>query len=138
MPKLLAAPLGRSFSRPMIMGKERRTGRPPKGAEKRRHKVTVALNDQEYDQVSLKAGLTPFTISEYCRKAALRHQVREALSHEERQLLRDLYKMGINLNRLVTWLERGNLNEVALEIIDIQKEFTGINRYFREVLRHGR
>ncbi|MGM9741227.1 MAG: plasmid mobilization protein, partial [Candidatus Cryptobacteroides sp.] len=46
------------------------------GAEKRRHKVTVTLNDQEYDQVSLKAGLTPFTISEYCRKAALRHQVR--------------------------------------------------------------
>ena len=108
------------------------------GAGKRRHKVTVALNDQEYDQVSLKAGLTPFTISEYCRKAALRHQVRETLSHEERQLLRDLYKIGVNLNRLVTWLERGRLNEVALEIIDIQKEFTGINRYFREVLCHGR
>lgn len=108
------------------------------GAERRRHKVTVVLNDQEYEQVSLKAELTPFTISEYCRKAALRHQAREALSHEERQLLRDLYKIGVNLNRLVTWLERGNLNEVALEIMDIQKEFTGINRYFREVLRHGR
>lgn len=52
------------------------------GAERRRHKVTVVLNDQEYEQVSLKAELTPFTISEYCRKAALRHQVREALSHE--------------------------------------------------------
>ena len=50
------------------------------GDGKRRHKVTVALNDQEYDQVSLKAGLTPFTISEYCLKAALSHQVREALS----------------------------------------------------------
>lgn len=108
------------------------------GAERRRHKVTVVLNDQEYEQVSLKAELTPFTISEYCRKAALRHQVREALSHEERQLLRDLYKIGVNLNRLVTWLERGNLNELAFEIMAIQKEFTGINRYFREVLRHGR
>ena len=84
----------------MIMGKERRTGRPPMGAGKRRHKVTVVLNDQEYEQVSLKAELTPFTISEYCRKAALRHQVREALSHEERQLLRDLYKIGVNLNSL--------------------------------------
>ena len=111
------------------MGKERRTGRPPMGVEKRRHKVTVALNDQEYEQVSLKAELTPFTISEYCRKAALRHQVREALSHEERQLLRDLYKIGVNLNRLVTWLERGRLNEVALEIIDISRTTPSLPRH---------
>ena len=56
----------------------------------------------------------------------------------ERQLLKDLYKIAVNLHRLATWLERDNLNEIALEIMDIQKEFTGINRYFMEVLRHGR
>lgn len=108
------------------------------GAERRSHKVTVVLNDQEYEQVSLKAELTPFTISEYCRKAALKHQIREALSHEERQLLRDLYKVGVNLNRLVRWLRNGNFHENVMEIQRLQNEFTEINRYFREVLRHGR
>lgn len=106
------------------------------GSERRSHKVTVVLNNQEL--VSLKADLTPFTISEYCRKAALKHQIREALSHEERQLLRDLYKVGVNLNQLVKWLAKGNFNVALPGIECLQKDFSEINRYFREVLRHGR
>lgn len=120
------------------MGNQRKVGRLPMGSERRSHKVTVVLNNQEYELVSLKADLTPFTISEYCRKAALKHQIREALSHEERQLLRDLYKVGVNLNQLVKWLAKGNFNAALPEIECLQKDFSEINRYFRGVLRHGR
>ena len=54
------------------------------------------------------------------------------LQPEEKQLLLEERSPVRRLMMLCDMLHR------ELEIMDIQKEFTGINRYFREVLRHGR
>jgi hypothetical protein len=116
----------------------RRIGRPPKGACKRSHKVTVAFNDYEYEMMlalAESAGLRP---ADWCRKTAVKTRLREALSGEDRLLLKDLYKLGTNLNNLLRIMHGRRDWRYDREITQITEDFRQINNYYREVVRHGR
>ena len=117
---------------------KRNVGRPPKGAYKRSHKVTVAFNDYEYEMMLVlaeRAGLRP---ADWCRKTALKTRLREALTAEERQLLKDLYKLGTNVNQLLRLMHARSDWRYDSEITQMLKQQKEINDYFREVVRHGR
>ena len=113
-------------------------GRPPKGAYKRSHKVTVAFNDYEYEAMLNFAELSGLCPADWCRKTALKTRLREALTAEERQLLKDLYKLGTNVNQLLRLMHARSDWRYDSEITQMLKQQKEINDYFREVVRHGR
>ena len=138
MPKSLATPLGRSKKTDMEDSSRRMIGRPPKGAYKRSHKVTVAFNDYEFEMMltlAERAGLRP---ADWCRKTALKTRLREALSDSERTMLKDNYKIGANLNQLLRLMRARSDWRYEREIKQMLEEQQKINNYFREVLRYGR
>ena len=138
MPKSLATPYGRSTEFTIMEDNKRNVGRPPKGAEKRSHKVTVAFNDYEYEMMLVlaeRAGLRP---ADWCRKTALKTRLREALTAEERQLLKDLYKLGTNVNRLLRLMYARSDWRYDSEIEQMLKDHKQIKDYFMEILSHGR
>ena len=117
---------------------KRAIGRPPKGAYKRSHKVTVAFNDYEYEMMltlSESAGLCP---ADWCRKTALKTRLREALTDEERKQLKDLYRLGVNVNQLLRLMRARGDWHYEREIAQMLEDHKEINNYFRAVLRHGR
>ena len=116
----------------------RMIGRPPKGAYKRSHKVTVAFNDYEYEAMLNFAELSGLCPADWCRKTALKTRLREALTAEERLLLKDMYKLGTNINQLLRLMRARNNWRFDREIQQMLKDHKQINDYFREVLRHGR
>lgn len=116
----------------------RTVGRHPKGAEKRSHKVTVAFNDEEYITMltlAESAGLCP---ANWCRKTALKTRPREAFTEEEHHLLKDLYKLGCNLNQLLRVMQSKRDWRFDQEITQTIEDFRQINVYYREVVRNGR
>lgn len=117
---------------------KRTIGRPPKGAYKRSHKVTVAFNDYEYEAMLNFAELSGLCPADWCRKTALKTRLRKALTAEERQLLKDLYKLGTNVNQLLRLMHARSDWRYDSEITQMLKQQKEINDYFREVVRHGR
>lgn len=117
---------------------KRNVGRPPKGANKRSHKVTVAFNDDEYEMMLALAESSGLCPADWCRKTALQTRLREALTAEERQLLKDLYKLGTNINQLLRLMHARSDWRYEREIAQMLEQQKEINVYFREVMRHGR
>ena len=117
---------------------KRTIGRPPKGAYKRSHKVTVAFNDYEYEAMLNFAELSGLCPADWCRKTALKTRLREAPPAEERQLLKDLYKLGTNVNQLLRLMHARSDWRYDSEITQMLKQQKEINDYFREVVRYGR
>lgn len=74
-----------------------KAGRPPKGKSKRSFKLTVSFNEDELLMMRHKARKTGMTPAAYCRRAAVRKQIAEALSEEDRKLLHSLWNIGNNL-----------------------------------------
>ena len=138
MPKSLATPLGRSTEFTIMEDNKRNVGRPPKGAYKRSHKVTVAFNDYEYEMMLTLAERSGLCPADWCRKTALKTRLREALTAEERQLLKDLYKLGTNVNRLLRLMHARSEWRYDSEIEQMLKDQKQIKDYFMEILSHGR
>lgn len=81
--------------------KPRRGGRPPKSPEhKKDYNITIALTKSEYAAVLEKFKHSRLTVSENCAKLVTTGQVREALSSEEKAMLRQLVGMANNINRI--------------------------------------
>lgn len=114
-----------------------KAGRPPKGKSKRSFKLTVSFNEDELLMMRHKARKTGMTPAAYCRRAAVRKQIAEALSEEDRKLLHSLWNIGNNLNQLVHNLHAFGRTAQERELRQMSREFSQVLAYFREV-RDGR
>ena len=76
-------------------------GRPTKGAaEKKKYRITVKLNTQDYYTLKGKAKSTGVTMSEFVRKVLDKGNVIERLTVEQADFIRKLCGMANNLNQL--------------------------------------
>ena len=85
----------------MIKTEYKKGGRPTKGvAEKKKYRITVKLNTQDYYTLKGKAKGTGVTISEFVRKVLDKGNVIERLAIEQADFIRKLCGMANNLNQL--------------------------------------
>ena len=114
IPKPLAPPLDsrcRGLSRwspsnqiketSMIKTEYKKGGRPTKGvAEKKKYRITVKLNTQDYYTLKGKAKNAGISMSEFVRKVLEEGNVIERLTVEQAGFIRKLCGMANNLNQL--------------------------------------
>ena len=76
-------------------------GRPTKGAaEKKKYRITVKLNTQDYYTLKGKAKNAGISMSEFVRKVLAKGYVIERLNIEQADFIRKLCGMANNLNQL--------------------------------------
>ena len=76
-------------------------GRPTKGAaEKKKYRITVKLNTQDYYTLKGKAKNAGIFMSEFVRKVLAKGYVIEQLNIEQADFIRKLCGMANNLNQL--------------------------------------
>lgn len=108
-------------------------GRPPLGPEKKAKKITVALDEEEYSRVKYRAAKSGTGPAVYIRKACLSATVVARLTPQENSLLKNLYKVGTNLNQIAAKLNSGGDYRYDTDLRDILTEFRKILGHFREV-----
>ena len=85
----------------MIKTENKRGGRPTKGAaEKKKYRITVKLNTQDYYTLKGKAKNAGIFMSEFVRKVLEEGNVIERLTVEQAGFIRKLCGMANNLNQL--------------------------------------
>lgn len=76
-------------------------GRPRKSPEhKKDYSITISLTKSQYSSVLEKFKNSSLSIAENCAKLVVGGEVREALSSEEKTMLRQLVGMANNINRI--------------------------------------
>ena len=127
IPKLLALPPNsrcRGLSRrspsnqiketSMIKTEYKKGGRPTKGvAEKKKYRITVKLNTQDYYTLKGKAKSAGVTMSEFVRKVLDKGNVIERLTVEQADFIRKLCGIANNLNQLAHRANADGLHAVA-------------------------
>ena len=77
-------------------------GRPTKNlAEKRKYRLSLKLNTNEYLQLKSKAKNACKNRCDFLRELILSGEVKQRISHEELDLIRKISGMANNLNQLV-------------------------------------
>ena len=85
----------------MIRTEYKKGGRPTKGAaEKKKYRITVKLNTQDYYTLKGKAKNAGISMSEFVRKVLDKGNVIERLTVEQADFIRKLCGMANNLNQL--------------------------------------
>ena len=85
----------------MIKTEYKKGGRPTKGAaEKKKYRITVKLNTQDYYTLKGKAKNAGISMSEFVRKVLEKGAVIERLTVEQADFIRKLCGMANNLNEL--------------------------------------
>ena len=85
----------------MIKTEYKKGGRPTKGAaEKKKYRITVKLNTQDYYTLKGKAKNAGISMSEFVRKVLEEGNVIERLTVEQAGFIRKLCGMASNLNQL--------------------------------------
>ena len=85
----------------MIKTEYKKGGRPTKGVtEKKKYRITVKLNTQDYYTLKSKAKSTGVTMSEFVRRILDKGNVIERLTIEQADFIRKLCGMANNLNQL--------------------------------------
>ena len=85
----------------MIKTEYKKGGRPTKGvAEKKKYRITVKLNTQDYYTLKGKAKSAGITMSEFVRKLLYNGNIIERLTVEQADFIRKLCGMANNLNQL--------------------------------------
>ena len=85
----------------LIKTEYKKGGRPTKGAaEKKKYRITVKLNTQDYYTLKGKAKSAGVTMSEFVRKVLDKGNVIERLTVEQADFIRKLCGMANNLNQL--------------------------------------
>lgn len=127
IPKLLALPpnsrcRGLSHRSPsnqiketsMIKTEYKKGGRPTKGvAEKKKYRITVKLNTQDYYTLKGKAKSAGVTMSEFVRKVLDKGNVIERLTVEQADFIRKLCGIANNLNQLAHRANADGFHAVA-------------------------
>ena len=89
-------------------------GRPTKGAaEKKKYRITVKLNTQDYYTLEGKAKGAGVTMSEFVRKVLAKGYVIERLTIEQADFIRKLCGMANNLNQLAHRANAEGFHSVA-------------------------
>ena len=89
-------------------------GRPAKGAaEKKKYRITVKLNTQDYYTLKGKAKSAGVTMSEFVRKVLEKGNVIERLTIEQADFIRKLCGMANNLNQLAHCANAEGFHAVA-------------------------
>ena len=85
----------------MIKTENKKGGRPTKGvAEKKKYRITVKLNTQDYYTLKGKAKSAGVTMSECVRKVLDKGNIIERLTVDQADVIRKLCGMANNLNQL--------------------------------------
>lgn len=85
----------------MTKSEHNKGGRPTKGAaEKKKYRITVKLNTQDYYTLKGKAKNAGISMSEFVRKVLDKGNVIERLTVEQADFIRKLCGMANNLNQL--------------------------------------
>ena len=85
----------------MIKTEYKKGGRPTKGvAEKKKYRITVKLNTQDYYTLKGKAKGVGISMSEFVRKLLYNGNIIERLTVEQADFIRKLCGMANNLNQL--------------------------------------
>ncbi|MGP1537452.1 MobC family plasmid mobilization relaxosome protein [Bacteroides heparinolyticus] len=85
----------------MVKSEYNKGGRPAKGAaEKKKYRITVKQNTQDYYTLKGKAKSAGVTKSEFVRKVLEKGNVIERLTVEQADFIRKLCGMANNLNQL--------------------------------------
>ena len=89
-------------------------GRPTKGAaEKKKYRITVKLNTQDYYTLKGKTKSAGVTMSEFVRKVLDKGNVIERLTVEQVDFIRKLCGMANNLNQLAHRANTEGFHSVA-------------------------
>ena len=98
----------------MIKTEYKKGGRPTKGvAEKKKYRITVKLNTQDYYTLKGKAKSAGVTISEFVRNVLDKGNVIERLTVEQADFIRKLCGMANNLNQLAHRANADGFHAVA-------------------------
>ena len=98
----------------MIKTEYKKGGRPTKGvAEKKKYRITVKLNTQDYYTLKGKTKSAGVTMSEFVRRILDKGNVIERLTVEQADFIRKLCGMANNLNQLAHRANADGFHAVA-------------------------
>lgn len=108
------SPLNQIKEISMIKTEYKKGGRPTKGvAEKKKYRITVKLNTQDYYTLKGKAKNAGVTMSEFVRKVLAKGNVIERLTIEQADFIRKLCGIANNLNQLAHRANADGFHAVA-------------------------
>ena len=81
--------------------------------------VVIRVHPEERDLLKLNAGIHGMSVSDYVRQTCLRLRLRR--TPEEKRRLRDLARIGSNLNQLARW---ANTYKESLEAVEVLAALT--------------
>ena len=81
--------------------------------------VVIRVHPKERDLLKLNAGIHGMSVSDYVRQTCLRLRLRR--TPEERRRLRELARIGSNLNQIARW---ANTYKESLEAVEVLAALT--------------
>ena len=113
----------------MIKTEYKKGGRPTKdAAEKKKYRITVKLNTQDYYTLKGKAKSAGVTMSEFVRKVLAKGYVIERLNIEQADFIRKLCGMANNLNQIAHRLN-------AFGISALNEELNALKQLIHELMK---
>lgn len=94
-----------------------------KRAVARASSVLVRLHPEEKELLRLNAGLYGLSVSDYVRQNCLSFHLRKSPMEKER--LRQLARIGVNLNQLAKW---ANTHKRAVEAVEVLTALASLER----------
>ena len=85
--------------------------------------VVIRVHPEERDLLKLNAGLHGISVSDYVRQTCLGLRLRR--TPEEKRRLRELARVGSNLNQLARW---ANTYKDSLEAVEVIAALTSLER----------
>ena len=85
--------------------------------------VVIRVHPEERDLLKLNAGLHGMSVSDYVRQTCLGLRLRR--TPEERRRLRELARIGSNLNQIARW---ANTYKDSLEAVEVIAALTSLER----------
>ena len=83
--------------------------------------VVIRVHPEERDLLKLNAGIHGMSVSDYVRQTCLRLRLRR--TPEERRRLRELARIGSNLNQIARW---ANTHKDSLEAVEVITALTSL------------
>jgi len=94
--------------------------------------VMVRVHPEERDLLRFNAGLHGMSMSDYIRQTCLGIRLRR--TPEEKRRLRELARIGANINQLARW---ANTHKRAAEAVEVLAALAGIERRISEFVMPG-
>ena len=91
--------------------------------------VIVRVFPEERDILRVNAGLHGMSMSDYIRQTCLGVRLRK--TPEEKRRLRELARIGVNINQLARW---ANTYKRAVEAVEVLTALAGIERRITEFM----